>query len=109
MSNVTNSQNNISTNIQNISYSSFLQPNTISEGIYDLEYSYGPNEQRIKSVLKQNNFEVQSKLYFDGYEKVMIYGTSPFYLHYIAAGDNLVAIVKRTLVSTDTLLCTSAY
>ncbi len=97
---VSNSQNNISTVTQDISYNSFFQPETLSEGNYDLTYTYGANDQRIKSVLKQNGNTVNTRYYFGDYEKD-ITGNTTRNLHYVSAGGNLVAIVER-INNTDT-------
>ncbi|MGB0929500.1 MAG: FG-GAP-like repeat-containing protein [Chitinophagales bacterium] len=94
VTNVSNSQNNISTTTQDITYNSFLQPETLSEGNYDLTYTYGSDDQRRKSVLKQNGSTVNTRYYFGDYEKD-ITGSTTRHLHYITAGEHLVSIVER--------------
>jgi len=91
---VTNPSNVIPSNVQDIVYSSFYQPLTISEGINHLTYTYSYDDQRIKSVLKQNNIIVNTKYYFGDYEKDITSSTTR-HLHYISAPAGLVCIIER--------------
>ncbi|HNR05909.1 MAG TPA: FG-GAP-like repeat-containing protein [Saprospiraceae bacterium] len=81
-------------------YSSFLQPTSLTEGINTLNYTYGYDENRIKSVLIQNGSTTNTRYFFGDYEKD-ITGGSTKYIHYINAGDGLMAIVIRES-GTDT-------
>lgn len=97
---VSNSNGAIPTNTQDIVYSSFYQPLTISEVINLLTYTYSYDDQRIKSVLKQNNVIVNTKYYFGDYEKDITSGTTR-HLHYISAPTGLICIIER-IGTTDT-------
>lgn len=97
---VSNSNGVIPTNTQDIVYSSFYQPLTISEVINLLTYTYSYDDQRIKSVLKQNNVIVNTKYYFGDYEKDITSGTTR-HLHYISAPTGLICIIER-IGTTDT-------
>lgn len=97
---VTNPNLNIPLSTQNVSYTSYFQPATITEGTNLLTYTYGADQERIKSVLTQNGTVTNQKYYFSGYEKD-ITGASVKHLHYIYAGNGLIAIVVRE-TGTDT-------
>jgi RHS repeat-associated protein len=97
---VTNPNINIPLSTQNVSYTSFFQPATITEGSNLLTYTYGADQQRIKSVLTQNGSVTNQKYYFSDYEKD-ITGSSVKHLHYIDAGNGVIAIVVRE-TGTDT-------
>ena len=87
--------NNINLSAQNISYTSFQQPAYITEGNYRLDYVYGSDYQRIKSVLKQNGTEQESIIYLSNYER-KIKGGNTMDIYYIHAGDELIAIAVKT-------------
>ena len=91
---VTNPSSNIPTLTQNITYTPYFQPATISEGTNVLTYTYGSDYQRIKGVLTQSGSVVNTRYYFAGYEKD-ITGSSTKYIHYINAGQGVVAMVVR--------------
>jgi RHS repeat-associated protein len=88
----TNPPNVISTNTQTISYTPFLKAATIDENRYQLTYSYGQDEQRIKSVLKQNGSILETKYYLGSYEKQVKSGITRE-IHYVSAGNGLCAII----------------
>ena len=89
------SAGNISTASQALpTYTSFLQPSSVSEGSYQLTYTYGADENRIKSVLAQSGTTINTRYYFGDYEKDITSGVTKN-IHYISAGDGLDAIVVR--------------
>lgn len=89
------SAGNISSSTQSLpTYTSFLQPASISEGTNILAYTYGSDENRIKSTLTQNGSVTNSRYYLGDYEKDITGGTTK-HIHYISAGDGLMAIVIR--------------
>ena len=95
------SAGNISNTSQAIStYTSFLQPSTVVEGVYNLTYTYADDEHRIKSVMKVNASTINTRYYFGEYEKDVT-GTTTRYLHYVSNGERLIAIVERQ-GTTDT-------
>ena len=91
---VTNPSSNIPSLTQNIAYTPYFQPATISEGTNLLTYTYGSDQQRLKGVLTQSGSTTNTRYYFGGYEKD-ITGASTKHIHYIGAGQGLVAIVVR--------------
>lgn len=92
---VTNPTLTFSSNTQNITYTPYHQPNNVSEGVYNLQYTYGPNYQRVKSVLKQSGTTIDTRYYFGNYE-VDVTGGTTRHIHYISGGDGLISIVVRT-------------
>ncbi|MBP9132627.1 MAG: VCBS repeat-containing protein [Saprospiraceae bacterium] len=92
--------------IQNVTYNSFYQPATISEGTYNLALTYGDDEQRIKTVLTQGSTTLMTKYFFDGYEKLVSGGTTR-YVYYINGGygAGLVSVVER-IGTTDSYFYT---
>lgn len=89
---ITNTANTIPLLQQDISYTSFQQPDKITENGYELQYTYGSNDNRIKSVTKQNGSTINTRYYFDGYEKDITDGTT-LYIHYINSPAGLIGIV----------------
>jgi RHS repeat-associated protein len=76
---------------QVITYNSFGKVSTITEGDYELEIIYGPDQQRWKTVLKNNNYPTKTTIFAPGYEHVTdLNGTKHF--EYIYGGDGLAAI-----------------
>ncbi len=90
----TNPPNIISPNTQAITYTPFLKTATIAENGYQIAYTYGEDEQRIKSVLTQNGTTLETKYYLGVYEK-QIKGAVTREIHYISAGNGLCAIVIK--------------
>ncbi|MFZ1526144.1 MAG: SpvB/TcaC N-terminal domain-containing protein, partial [Saprospiraceae bacterium] len=97
---VTNSQNVIPSQTQNIAYTSYYQPSVITQNNFELTYSYAGDDERIKSVLKQNGTIINTRYYFGDYEKDITSGTTR-HLHYVSNGSSVIAIVER-VGSTDT-------
>jgi RHS repeat-associated protein len=90
---VTNTPGVINTNIQNIVYTSFYQPLTISENNNLLSFTYDDEDQRIKTVSKLNNVLVNIRYFMGDYEKNISNGVTK-HLHYISSGDKLIAIIE---------------
>ena len=91
---VTNTPNNIPPGDQNVTYTPYDQPNQITEGAYELTFQYGHDYERRKSLLKQGGTTINTRYYFGGYEKDVT-SSSTKHIHYINAGQGLVAIVVR--------------
>ncbi|HPN69659.1 MAG TPA: RHS repeat-associated core domain-containing protein, partial [Saprospiraceae bacterium] len=89
-----NAGNISSTSQAMASYTSFLQPSTITEGVYNIAYTYADDENRIKSIMKVNTTTINTRYYFGNYEKD-ITGPSTNYIHYISDGERVVAVVVR--------------
>ena len=89
------SAGNISSGTQSLpTYTSFLQPASISEGTNAVNYTYGSDENRIKSALTQNSAITNTRYYLGDYEKDITGGVTK-HIHYVSAGDGLMAIVIR--------------
>ncbi|MCP4176261.1 MAG: hypothetical protein GY756_00675 [bacterium] len=56
---------------QQIDYNSFNSVEEITEGEFVMDFTYNLNNQRIKTVLKQNNTVVKTKYFFGSYEKII--------------------------------------
>jgi RHS repeat-associated protein len=85
---------NIPTTEQSISYTPFLKTASITEGDFQMNYTYGPDYQRVKSILKQNNAIIETKFYFGNYEK-QISGGVTREIHYVSGGNGLCAMIVR--------------
>lgn len=79
---------------QDITYTGFNQPATVSENNYLLTYTYGAGYNRIKSELKLSGATQYTRYYFDaGFEKDVV-GSTTRYLQYITGPSGLVAIIE---------------
>lgn len=86
----------ISTTQQDIVYdNSFDQPDQITEGNWQVDYTYGVNLNRKKSVWKENGTIDKTIYYFGAYERIIENGVTK-HLHYLTEGDGLNAIMVRT-------------
>lgn len=85
---------NISTAEQNISYTPYLKTASITEGAYQMDYAYGPDYERVKSILKQNSAIIETKYYLGSYEKQVSGGVTRE-IHYVSGGNGLCAMIVR--------------
>lgn len=109
----------VSTNSQQITYNALGKVATITEGNYTMEFTYGPDEQRWKSVLKHNGVIVRKTLYAGNYERVIEGSTTRHYCYleggavnisegnddgttYIMVTDNLGSIIKLVDIDGNT-------
>lgn len=91
---VSNPNNNISINTQDITYTAFNKAAMITENGYELDYAYGPDHKRKTSILKNGGTTVMSHLYSGtNYEVVDDQTGNPLHLHYISGVNGLFAIV----------------
>lgn len=84
----------ISTALQQITYTPFQKTASIDQNGYRLDYTYGADMERIKSVLKQNGTAIEFKYYFGAME-VQTKAGGTRYIHYINAGNGLCAIAVK--------------
>lgn len=84
----------IATTEQNINYTPFLKTASITEGAYQVDYTYGADYQRVKSILQQNSTIIETKYYFGNYEK-QIRGGVTREVHYVSGGNGLCAMIVR--------------
>jgi RHS repeat-associated protein len=87
----TNPGNMIPSIQQEITYTAFQQPGKITEGQYELNYTYGADYNRIKSELKQNSNTIRTRYYFSDYEK----DNTGKYIQYVSSPVGLIAIVEN--------------
>lgn len=79
---------------QEITYTAFMQPQTISENNDVLTYDYGVDYNRIKSELRQGGSVIRTRYYFEaGFEKDITGGASR-YIQYISGPVGLIAIIE---------------
>ncbi|MBI2968273.1 MAG: hypothetical protein HYY40_10745, partial [Bacteroidetes bacterium] len=71
----------------------FNKTEKITQGDYELTYTYGPDNQRRKSELKNTSTGITEKeiIYSGSYEKITV-GSDIYEVHYIAGGSGLTAI-----------------
>lgn len=89
----------ISLETQEISYTSFSKADRITEVVgadnYELQYEYGPEYERTRSLLSRNGNTETTRVYLDGYETQETNGQVEL-IHYIQGGDGLCAIMVNT-------------
>ncbi|MDR0507888.1 MAG: FG-GAP-like repeat-containing protein [Dysgonamonadaceae bacterium] len=83
---------------QQIGYTTFNKVSYVDEKIgndsYLLDISYGPDQQRWKSILKKNGIVKRTVVYAGDYETVTENGTTK-QLYYITGGDGLAAVYVK--------------
>ncbi len=84
----------ISSNNQTIKYTGFNKAYQITDGTYVQDITYGPDNQRKKSVLKNNGTVTKTKYYAPSYEKEIKSGVTRE-LHYVSSPYGLVAILIK--------------
>jgi len=76
---------------------------SVTERPYKIEFTYGPDNQRVKSVLKNNGTVVRTKYYSLGYEKDST-AAGARQLTYISSPYGLVAINIKDTNSDSTFI-----
>lgn len=79
------SQGNIPTASQMATYSPFGKVTTLSEDGYTMTFTYGPGEQRWKTILQHNGATVRTTLYAGDYERITEDGTTR-HIYYLDHG-----------------------
>ena len=102
VSEIENTGNLVSEVEQIVKYTPFNKVDTIREGSYRLEITYGPDEARKITRLYNNNVLTKTKYFVGGNYEVEIDGLgNERKLHYIYGGDGLAAIFEKpTLLRT---------
>jgi len=81
---------------QTITYDNYLRTASISEAVgsdaYVLNYTYGPDRQRSKSVLRKNGSVVETRIYCGAYEEQRLPGTTNK-VDYISSPAGLCAMI----------------
>ncbi len=88
---ISNNPGTISTTPQYIAYTPFNKVDTITEGACQMLFSYGPELNRRKTRLYQNDTLIKTKIYASNYEKI-IEGSDTKEVHYIAGPAGLAAL-----------------
>jgi RHS repeat-associated protein len=86
---------NISVTEQQITYTGFLKTAKISEGPNTLDFTYGPDYERVKTVLKNNNAVQETRAYIGNYEIQIAADGTVRELHYIAGADGVCALLVK--------------
>ena len=79
---------------QVITYTPFLKAASITEDPYQLDFTYGPDYQRIKTVLKQSGSVSETRYFHGNYER-QTNGGSTREIHYVSGGNGLCAMIVR--------------
>lgn len=96
---IENPQNTISTTEQNIIFNSFKRPQTISESDYELTYTYGPDQERIKGEWKKNGASEKIRIYASNFEINEIVGGPKHEICYISSPNGLCAMYVKDINS----------
>jgi RHS repeat-associated protein len=101
---VENTDSLISSGNQQIDYTSFNKVSRIGEKVgadsLELNFIYGPDRQRWKSLLKENNVVQKTTVFAGDYETITENGVTT-QMYYISGGDGLAAIYVRRIGSAD--------
>ena len=85
--------------LQQVSYTPFLKTASITEGVYQKNFTYGPDYERIKMEIIEPSIQMVTKYkyYFGDYEKrTQSNSTTAKFIYYVSNGSNLVAIMERS-------------
>jgi RHS repeat-associated protein len=91
---VTNPSYIIPVEEQQVTYTPFDQPNQIIEGAFQLDFQYGHDYERRKTILKQHGSTLETRYFFNNYEKSVTQNATK-HIHYIHADQQLVAVIVR--------------
>ena len=78
---------------QDITYTPFLRPLKITEGVNELEYTYASDYERRKGVLRKSGAVENTRLYLGDYEINTDKNGVKTFVHYLSGGEAIV--VKR--------------
>lgn len=88
-------QPSVSTDLQQISYTSYNQPLLLEEGQFKLKYQYNPDEQRCISQLYDNQDNLVKKIIYKGNYEVIEAGSDIYELSYLNSPEGLFAIAVK--------------
>lgn len=95
----------ISFNTQQITYNAFAKTKTITEGNQRMYFTYGSDDERVKTRLVEldgsNEATLMEKYFFGLYEKE-VEGSAIRHINYVSAGDGTIAIVVQENTETNT-------
>ncbi len=88
---IDNPQGSIPTQNQQATYTAFGKVATLTEGTYSMTFTYGPDQQRWKTVLKKNGTVKRKIIYADDYERVTENGTTR---HFYYLDNGCIYVIK---------------
>lgn len=83
-----------STNEQVITYTPFLKTASINEANVQLNFTYDPDFERIKTQLLTNGVLTETRIYLDSYEKQTVGGVTRE-IHYVQGGNGVCAFIVK--------------
>ena len=98
---VSNPYSNVPLTTQTVDYTAFKMPKIIKEldptgstTINELDYTYGPDQQRTQGILKDANGTLNTTYYQDNYEKIVSGSNANNFTetNYISGGDGICAV-----------------
>jgi RHS repeat-associated protein len=89
---VTNDWQNITNITQEITYNAFNKVASIEENTYELDFLYGYDKQRRKTLFTHQNVPILEK-YFVGLYEMEVEGTTTRHINYVMAGDGVTALI----------------
>lgn len=87
-----NTQGSMSSATLQAVYNAFGKVQSLSEGGYSLNFSYGPDEERWKTVLTHNGNTVCTTLFADGYERITENGQTR---HFYYLDDGVIYVLNN--------------
>lgn len=87
-----NTQGSMSSATLQAVYNAFGKVQSLSEGGYSLNFSYGPDEERWKTVLTNNGATVRTTLYADSYERITEDGQTR---HFYYLDDGVIYVLNN--------------
>jgi RHS repeat-associated protein len=79
---------------QTIGYTPFFKAATITEDSYQMDFTYDPDYERIKTVARFNGGVTETKYYLGNYER-QTDNNGTREIHYVTGGNGLCAIIVR--------------
>lgn len=87
-----NTQGSMSSATLQAVYNAFGKVQSLSEGGYSLNFSYGPDEERWKTVLTNNGATIRTTLYADSYERITEDGQTR---HFYYLDDGVIYVLNN--------------
>jgi len=79
---------------QYITYTPFLKTSLIAEGNKQIQFTYGPDYERVKTELGNTTiYEPETRLFLGNYEKQVKFGQWHNEIHYVSAGNGVSTMV----------------
>lgn len=91
---VDNTSGYIPSTTQQVTYTPFGKVETLTDGDYSMTFTYGPDEERWKTVLKKNGTVKRKIIYADDYERVTENGTTR---HFFYLDNGCIYVINDSL------------